>query len=299
MKIKSCEIGSFGRLEKRNIVLSDGINVIRGRNESGKSTISAFIKYILYGYIGKGRDEKGNEKLKYSPWNGSQSSGALVLEASDGSIFRAERKGDGKSGSAVILDSMGSKCFEGIEIGEALYGTDAVTFSKSAFVGQSDIEGSGMRDIGASLEKLLLDSDNGEDFDTAIKSLTAERNTLYNKMRSTGLIFELCAKLDELKSKRSDEAEANTRLVCIRHIAEESERKIEDNKKRLELLYAEAENIAAYEAHERLELIRSARETADKSCIDYESALVESERNGMLPDKQYVEELELAYNKYV
>lgn len=299
MKIKSCEIGSFGRLEKRNIVLSDGITVIRGRNESGKSTISAFIKYILYGYVGRGRDEKGNEKLKYSPWNGSQSSGALVLEASDGSIFRAERKGDGKSGSSVILDSMGSKCFEGIEIGEALYGTDAVTFSKSAFVGQSDIEGSGMRDIGASLEKLLLDSDSGEDFDTAIKSLTAERNTLYNRMRSTGLIFDLCARLDELKSKRSGEAEANTRLVCIKHLAAETERKIEDNKRRLEHLYDEAENIAAYEAHERLELIRSARDAADKSCSDYERALTESERNGMLPDKQYVEDLELAYNDYV
>lgn len=249
MKIKSCEISRFGKLTDMTVVPDSGITVIRGNNETGKSTLSAFIKFVLYGFSGRGRDEKNNEKLKYSPYDGTSACGAVVLESSDGEIYRVERSSDPKNPTVRILNSMGSEIFSGTEPGEALFGIDSVTFSKSVFVGQNDIEGSGMKDLGSGLEKLVLDSDGSESFDNARKTLVSERNELYNKMRSTGLVFELAEKLDSLKNRREKQADDNIKLVSTRHIALETEEKINKNKAHLEELYHEEENINAYEAH--------------------------------------------------
>ena len=43
---------SFGLITDLTLEFSDSINVIEGQNESGKSTIAAFIKYMLYGFDG-------------------------------------------------------------------------------------------------------------------------------------------------------------------------------------------------------------------------------------------------------
>ena len=57
MIIKTLNIISFGGLRNRVIDLSDGVNVISGANESGKSSAAMFIKFIFYGLDGrKGRN---------------------------------------------------------------------------------------------------------------------------------------------------------------------------------------------------------------------------------------------------
>ena len=66
MIIEKIEIGSFGKLDNMTISLSDGVNIIRGGNESGKSTICNFIKFIFYGLPSKAED-----KMKLISWNTS------------------------------------------------------------------------------------------------------------------------------------------------------------------------------------------------------------------------------------
>ena len=39
MKIENLKINGFGKLEDKEIEFSNGINIIQGNNESGKSTI--------------------------------------------------------------------------------------------------------------------------------------------------------------------------------------------------------------------------------------------------------------------
>ena len=48
MKINKIKINSFGKLRNKEIEFKNGINILYGENESGKSTIMNFIKYSLW-----------------------------------------------------------------------------------------------------------------------------------------------------------------------------------------------------------------------------------------------------------
>ena len=49
MKINKIKINSYGKIKDKEIKLNNNLNIIYGKNESGKSTILNFIFNILYG----------------------------------------------------------------------------------------------------------------------------------------------------------------------------------------------------------------------------------------------------------
>ena len=42
MKIDNFKINNYGKIENREVILTNGINLIKGYNEAGKSTILSF-----------------------------------------------------------------------------------------------------------------------------------------------------------------------------------------------------------------------------------------------------------------
>jgi len=92
MKIRQLQIHSFGKLKDREIILEDGINIVYGSNESGKSTMHAFIRAMLYGIQRqRGRAARNDTYSRYEPWeNSSFFSGRMRFE-SGGKIFRLSR----------------------------------------------------------------------------------------------------------------------------------------------------------------------------------------------------------------
>ena len=59
MKITGLKIKGFGKLQDKVIDFSNGINVVYGKNEAGKSTTHSFIKAMLFGI-----SKKKGRKLK-------------------------------------------------------------------------------------------------------------------------------------------------------------------------------------------------------------------------------------------
>ena len=49
MKLRELKLKNFGKFHDKSIQLQDGINVICGENESGKTTMHTFIKAMLFG----------------------------------------------------------------------------------------------------------------------------------------------------------------------------------------------------------------------------------------------------------
>ena len=77
MKINKLKINSYGKLKEKEINFKDGINLIYGQNEAGKSTL---IKFIINSFYGISKNKKGKEVSdfdKYKPWSGEEFSGKL------------------------------------------------------------------------------------------------------------------------------------------------------------------------------------------------------------------------------
>ena len=69
MKIEKLEIRNFGKMQNRTLEFSDGIQLISGENESGKSTVHTFIRSMLFGMTrGRGRAAKNDVYSRYEPW---------------------------------------------------------------------------------------------------------------------------------------------------------------------------------------------------------------------------------------
>ncbi len=51
MILKELNLISFGKFERKRFDLEDGLNIIYGENESGKTTIHNFIDGMFYGFL--------------------------------------------------------------------------------------------------------------------------------------------------------------------------------------------------------------------------------------------------------
>lgn len=95
MIIKELGLLNFGKFEDKKIELQEGINLIYGRNEKGKSTIVNFIDGIFYGFSRDSLVKKVRDDLfeKSRPWNSNLYRGYIILN-DKGEDFRISRDFD-------------------------------------------------------------------------------------------------------------------------------------------------------------------------------------------------------------
>ena len=91
MKIKNIKINHYGNLENKEINLDNKINIIYGKNESGKSTLLNYIKNIFYGISKNKNGKEISYYEKYKPWMKEEFSGKLKYELDNGNSFEIFR----------------------------------------------------------------------------------------------------------------------------------------------------------------------------------------------------------------
>ena len=93
MKILSLHIDGFGKFHDRDISFEDGLNVVYGKNEAGKSTLHTFIKGMLFGIERqRGRASKNDTYSKFQPWTQSGVYEGFLRVECDGEVYRIERR---------------------------------------------------------------------------------------------------------------------------------------------------------------------------------------------------------------
>ncbi|MBQ9314570.1 MAG: AAA family ATPase [Clostridia bacterium] len=143
MKINKLQINGFGNIENKELELSEGINLIYGKNESGKSTIASFIKCVFYGI---NKNKSGNEFSEFElrkPWKNIEFSGKIEYEL-DGKKYTAFRdfnknncKVYDENGTDITTDFPKDKA-RGTEVGFHHLGIDEETFINTLFVSQDN-----------------------------------------------------------------------------------------------------------------------------------------------------------------
>ena len=91
MKIKNIKINNYGNLKQKEINLENNINIIYGKNETGKSTLLNYLKNIFYGISKNKNGKEISDYEKYLPWNGEEFSGKIKYELDNKESFEVYR----------------------------------------------------------------------------------------------------------------------------------------------------------------------------------------------------------------
>ena len=92
MKINNLKINGFGKIKNKEINLERNINLIYGKNESGKSTILKFISGMFYGISKNKNGKEISDFDKYKPWNLEEFSGKINYKLDNGEQFEVFRE---------------------------------------------------------------------------------------------------------------------------------------------------------------------------------------------------------------
>lgn len=97
LKIKDLKIAGFGKFHDLRVSFRDGINLVFGPNESGKTTL---YRFIVAGLGGLTEDELD----RYKPWNFNDFGGSFVVEgAQEQEVFIQQPLLDRKYVESVAL----------------------------------------------------------------------------------------------------------------------------------------------------------------------------------------------------
>lgn len=92
MIITSLKISAFGKFINKTINFSDGLNIIYGENEAGKSTTHAFIKAMLFGFDKKKNKVSTDSYQKYYPWDSQNQYGGSLTFIYANCTYEIERE---------------------------------------------------------------------------------------------------------------------------------------------------------------------------------------------------------------
>ena len=91
MKINNIKNKFIWKIKRKEIKLKDGINILYGKNEAGKSTL---LRFIINSFYGISKNKKGKEYSdyeKYLPWSGEDFSGKIEYELNNKNKYEIYR----------------------------------------------------------------------------------------------------------------------------------------------------------------------------------------------------------------
>ncbi len=139
MKFLELQIKGFGKFHNLRVPFEDGINVVYGKNEAGKSTIHTFIRSMLFGLKPqRGRAAKKDLYSQFEPWENSGTyEGALRLEH-QGHVYRIERTFRKDKKDLRIIDETLGKEMEASQalMDELLGGLTETAYNNTISIGQ-------------------------------------------------------------------------------------------------------------------------------------------------------------------
>lgn len=297
MTINKIYIREFGALKDFCADLTDGLNIFYGENESGKSTVLAFIRFIFFGLPPKRGEDAARIRERALSWDGSAADGYIDLTVGDAS-YRIERRGAASGENyterhAIIDLATGAAAFRGETPAKVfLGGVSAAVFDSSTSVRQLGVGALDGSELGTAIENLLFSADEQTNTGRALTKLDAARRQLLPLRGSNGRIPELererAALVERLKKAEQDTASKislEATAQKYRTVTAEVRRKLtlaEDKCRaydtiqvlnRFDMLHASEKKVAALKAQEA-ELAR------------------ESGKDGRLPEREYIDRLD-------
>jgi DNA repair exonuclease SbcCD ATPase subunit len=298
MIIRKINIVSFGTLSGFSCELSDGLNIISGANESGKSTILAFIRFVLYGLPSRRSEEGVLEHDRALSWADGTAEGSIEIECEKGS-FRIERRGiradnrDGYSEKCQIIDlRTGSAVLKGEVPGQYFLGVPAGVYDSTSSVKQQSLSSLSGSEISSSIENILFSADEAIYTERALTRLNTARRQFRLQRGNGGLIADLTAERDNLRRKLIEAEESSQNILALRSTVERARTLTAELRRKLTAAEDKLRAFEAIQTVKRFDMLHAGEAKVTALNAEREELLSEFGYNGKLPDRAYVSELD-------
>ncbi len=223
---------SFGNLERAHLELKDGLNLIEAPNESGKSTLCAFLRAMFYGVNTRERDTKTAlaEKNRYQPWSGAPMEGELTLTSQGRTLTLRRSSKAAPFDTWTVTDAVGEPVSGlGQQPGPALLSVGREVYERSAFLQQGPfLPLGGSVELEKRIAALVSSGEEGISYSQADSTLREWlRRRKHNK---AGLIPRLEGELQELDQQLARLSEYSRRIADASAREAELSRQLNDAK---------------------------------------------------------------------
>lgn len=246
MKINNLKINGFGKLENKEINLSENINLIYGKNEAGKTTLLKFISGMFYG-ISKNKNKKEiPDYEKYKPWKAEEYSGKIEYILGNKETFEVFRDFNKKNpkiykNSEDISNEFNINKTKGNEFFYEQTNVDEQTFLSTTLVEQKSVvlESEEQNGLIQKIANLLSTGEENVSYKKTITQLSKRQTEEVGTLRTVGKPLNILnQKIDELtkikKNEEIDEEQKNElekSQKTTRNMIEEKTNKLELIKK--------------------------------------------------------------------
>ncbi|RGZ68389.1 AAA family ATPase [Eubacterium sp. AM46-8] len=210
MRLISCTIENFGKLNNVTYDFSGECNTICEDNGWGKSTLASFIRVMFYGFKNESKKKLADkERNRYMPWQKGVYGGEIIFKVNDVvySLRRVFGKKQADDEFLLVRKDTNMECNDfSSDIGDELFKIDAQSFERTVFIGQNDCVTTTTDSINAKIGNLADNTDDINNFETAVARLTAELNNI-TSTRVTGSIAKRKSKITQLTAQINNYAE--------------------------------------------------------------------------------------------
>ncbi len=236
MEIIQLHLKHFGKFTDYRLDLHAGINIISGGNETGKTTLHAFIRAMFYG-ITRSRSRNLDEYQLREPWeNPSYFSGSMKL-LYDGKIYRIDRNFHRRDESLeVVCETDGTRAEDPQQALNAFTGgLSEADFDNTIFIRQA--QSAANAQLGERLRDYLVNmehsADSSVDVSAAIDSLKKKRRKIEQEKNTALAKIEgeiqdknreaeyINQDLERLLEKKSNDRDFGTGTIPFERIARE------------------------------------------------------------------------------
>ena len=303
MIIERIDIKSFGQLTDMSLDFKTSVNVIEGQNEVGKSTIAAFIKYMLYGFDAEEEDSELGERCKRLNWDTGIAEGSMTVAVADKRYLitrstvpatdGAQRTVYKEESSIIDLES-GAPAFGKLPAGEVFFGVDRELFENTAFVGQIGDASIDESTVKASIENILFSGSERINNQKAAARISEKMEQLHHRNGTGGAITDLISRREALEEQLRKSREDNQQILAKEAELHEIKGKrsaAEDKLNRLHDLDTCYKNVMLIQTFDKLHELE---EECEVKAAAYNKYVEENTKAGFAPTQQYLTDIAVA-----
>jgi uncharacterized protein YhaN len=196
MRIERIELDGFGRFADAEWTLNEGMTVLLGANEAGKTTLLNAVRALLFGF-----ESTRDGRTWYPALAGGRRGGRLHLRTADGQRWRVERHGERGGAGALVVAAPNGNLGGQEELNRLLGGADRDLFNNIFAFGLGELEAFGSLS-GDGVRSRIYGAGSGLGGTSVVdieRRLRADQEATYKPRGSEQTLARLLSRMEELR----------------------------------------------------------------------------------------------------